>query len=276
LLSTNSAVETTSMTLGIMYFNDRTHAGIELGEELRSYDTNPPVVVLGLPRGGVPVAACVAKALDAELDILTVRKIGAPGHEELACGAVASGGIRVWNSEVLRALELTPEKLAASVRAEEAEIEKRERSIRTGKTPVLEVTGCDVIIVDDGVATGATMRAAIRAVRTRAPRRVTVALPVCPADTCRELEQEEGVEVMCLSCVPASEFGSVGQWYRDFSQVETEECRDILTASREGHAHHRSGDSSTTAPPASHDRCQHQPSVEPSAESPIPYSTRLG
>lgn len=264
------------MTLGIMYFNDRTHAGRELGEELRNYGINPPAVVLGLPRGGVPVAACVAKALDADLDILTVRKIGAPGHEELACGAVASGGIRVWNRRVLRSLGLSPKRLATSVRSEEAEVEKRERSIRTGKTPVLELTGCDVIIVDDGVATGATMRAAVRAVRARAPRRVTVALPVGPADTCRELEQEEGVEVVCLSRVPASEFGSVGKWYQDFSQVETEDCREILTASREGRTDRRSGDSSTTAPPASHGRCQHQPSVEPSAESPIPYSTRLG
>jgi predicted phosphoribosyltransferase len=176
----------------------------------------------------------VAKALNAELDIMTARKVGAPGHEELACGAVASGGIRVWNHRVLRALGFTPEELAVTVRSEEAEVEKRERSIRTAETPVLELAGCDVIIVDDGVATGATMRAAIRAVRSRAPRRVIVALPVGPTDTCQELVQEEDVEVVCLHPVPAGEFGSVGQWYRDFSQVETEECREILTASRKG------------------------------------------
>jgi putative phosphoribosyl transferase len=213
-------------------FSDRIQAGQSLAETLQTYGLVAPIVVLGLPRGGVPVAACVAKGLNAALDILTVRKIGAPGHEELACGAVASGGIRVWNNGVLRALELTPEKLAAVVRIEEAEIKKRERSIRTTKTPVLELAGCDVIIVDDGVATGATMRAAIRAVRTRAPRRIIVALPVGPTDTCQELEQQEDVEVVCLNRISAGEFGSVGQWYQDFSQVETEECRDILTESR--------------------------------------------
>jgi putative phosphoribosyl transferase len=213
-------------------FTDRTQAGSELGKRLQACGAKDPLVVLGLPRGGVPVAACVAKELGAQLDILTVRKVGAPEHEELACGAVASGGIRVWNEGILRALGLTHEQLAKVVRAEEAEIQKRERLIRTAKTPVLELAGCDVIIVDDGVATGATMRAAIRAVRSQEPRRLIVALPVGPADTCRELEQENGVEVVCLHTIPAGEFGSVGQWYTDFSQVETDECRDILVQSR--------------------------------------------
>lgn len=219
-------------------FLDRSQAGEYLADALKAFRLVPPVVVLGLPRGGVPVAACVAKALNAQLDILTVRKIGAPAHEELACGAVASGDIRVWNDGVLRALGLTPDKLADLVRREEAKIKKLEREIRTVDSPVIELAGCEVIIVDDGVATGATMRAAIRAVRTRAPRRLIVALPVGPTDTCRVLEREEDVEVVCLKPISSSEFGSVGTWYQDFSQVETEECREILSASRSANQAH--------------------------------------
>ncbi len=213
-------------------FADRAQAGESLAKALQAHSLVPPVIVLGLPRGGVPVAACVARALHAQLDILNVRKIGAPAHEELACGAVASGGIRVWNNRVLHTLGLTPDKLAHVVMRAEAELDKRERSIRTKDTPVLELAGCEVVIVDDGVATGATMRAAIRAVRTRAPRRVIVALPVGPIDTCGEIEQEEAVEVVCLNRITAGEFGSVGRWYRDFSQVETEACRQMLIESR--------------------------------------------
>ena len=213
-------------------FTDRKQAGRELGEQLRAVELESPVLVLGLPRGGVPVAAEVASALGAELDILTVRKIGAPGHEELACGAVASGSILVWNDRVLRSLGLTAKDLAATVRSEESEITKRERSIRTAETPVLPLTGTSVILVDDGVATGATMKAAVRAVRAQSPKRLLVGLPVGPADTCKELEREEGAEVVCLQRIPSSEFGSVGQWYDDFSQVETEECREILKQSR--------------------------------------------
>jgi putative phosphoribosyl transferase len=213
-------------------FTDRTQAGRELGEKLRAMQLEPPVLVLGLPRGGVPVAAEVASALGAELDILTVRKIGAPGHEELACGAVASGAILVWNERVLRSLGLTPKDLAAAVRSEEAEITKRERSIRSAKTPVLSLKEKTVLLVDDGVATGATMKAAVRAVRAQAPKRLLVALPVGPVDTCKELEREEEAEVVCLQLIPSTEFGSVGQWYDDFSQVETEECREILEQSR--------------------------------------------
>ncbi len=213
-------------------FKDRIHAGRELGERFRSLHLDLPVLVLGLPRGGVPVAAEVSSALGAALDILTVRKIGAPGHEELACGAVASGGILVWNERVLKSLGLTAKALAATVQSEQAEIAKRERSIRTPKTPVLPISGYSVLLIDDGVATGATIRAAIRAVRAQAPKRLIVGLPVGPVDTCQELEREEEVEVICLRPISSFEFGSVGQWYDDFSQVETEECRAILEQSR--------------------------------------------
>lgn len=214
-------------------FKDRRQAGRDLGEKLLASHIDPPVLVLGLPRGGVPVAAEVAGALGADLDILTVRKIGAPGHEELACGALASGGILVWNEGVLRTLALTPNYLEATVRREESEIAKRERSIRTATTPVLPIKGYSVVLIDDGVATGATMKAAIRAVREQAPKNILVGLPVGPTDTCQQFEQEKGVgEVVCLYRIPSSEFGSVGQWYDDFSQVETDECRDILKRSR--------------------------------------------
>lgn len=213
-------------------FNDRTQAGRELGERFLAMKLESPVLVLGLPRGGVPVAAEVASALGAQLDILTVRKIGAPDHEELACGAVASGNVLVWNEGVLRHLGLTPKDLAATVTTQKAELLKRERSIRTAKTPALTIKGCNVIVVDDGVATGATLRAALRAVRAQAPRRLFVGLPVGPEDTCREIEREEGAEVICLRRIPTGEFGSVGQWYGDFSQVETDECRETLERGR--------------------------------------------
>jgi len=213
-------------------FSNRDEAGKALAEKLLTLELEPPVVVLGLPRGGVPVAGCVAEALGAALDIITVRKIGAPGHEELACGAVASGGIVVWNQGVLRSLGLAPADLASAVLREQSEIKNRERSIRTKETPVLPLKMSTAIIVDDGVATGATMRAAIRAVRAQAPKRLIVALPVGPADTCRELEEDEGAEVVCLQSIPTGQFGSVGQWYDDFSQVETELCREILVRGR--------------------------------------------
>jgi len=154
------------VTENITSFKDRREAGDKLGESLHTLQLTAPVVVLGLPRGGVPVAAEVADRLGAPLDILTVRKIGAPGHEELACGAVASGGVIVWNDRVLRNLGLTPGDLEQTVYDEQAEIGKRERSIRTHSTPILPLKGHSVIIIDDGVATGATMRAAIRAVKS--------------------------------------------------------------------------------------------------------------
>lgn len=221
-----------------MSFTDRREAGDVLGESLHTLQLAPPVVVLGLPRGGVPVAAEVAARLGAPLDILTVRKIGAPGHEELACGAVASGGVIVWNDRVLRNLGLTSGDFEQTLHDEQAEISKRERLIRTQSTPILPLKGHSVVIIDDGVATGATMRAAIRAVKSQKPLNVVVGLPVGPSDTCSELERQEGVKVVCVRTVSSSEFGSVGQWYDDFSQVETEECRDILVRSRSGQGRH--------------------------------------
>ncbi|MFN4895001.1 MAG: phosphoribosyltransferase [Pseudomonadota bacterium] len=212
---------------------DRTDAGHELGRRLLAEKIKRPIVVLGLPRGGVPVAAAVAETLGAKLDILMVRKIGAPGHEELACGAIASGGITVWNDEVLRSLGLTPQDLQSTLRAEKAELVAREKLLRSAATPELSLRGHSVVLVDDGVATGATMRAAVQAVKSHLPDAIIVGLPVGPIDTCQKLEREEGAKVICVHSIPTGNFGSVGQWYTDFSQVENQECREILRRNRE-------------------------------------------
>lgn len=214
-------------------FANRTQAGEMLGARLAQQTLKGAPVVLGLPRGGVPVAACVATALRAPLDIILVRKIGAPGHEELACGAIAPHGVVVWNQRVLRSLGLTPGDLAETIAKEEVEMRRREAAIRGPSTPLLALKEKSVIIVDDGIATGATMRAAIRAVKQASPLEVIVALPVGPADTCQSLQTDEGCRVVCLNIIEDEDFGSVGQWYDDFSQVETEECRDVLEQNRE-------------------------------------------
>jgi putative phosphoribosyl transferase len=212
-------------------FKDRSEAGALLASALRPY-LHGDVVILGLPRGGVPVAATVAKECHAPLDVFLVRKIGSPGHEELAAGAIASGGVVVWNQRVLRALGITPSELHETLELEEIELHSRERDIRTTHTPPLMLRDKVVVLVDDGIATGATMRAAIRAVKMSSPKEVIVALPVGPNDTCLDLERGEKVRVVCMRRIPSDSFGSVGQWYDDFAQVETEECRSILEKSR--------------------------------------------
>jgi len=229
-------------------FHDRTQAGKLLADAVKS-SVHGDAVVIGLPRGGVPVAAEVATECRAPLDVYLVRKIGTPGQKELASGAIASGGVVVWNRRVLQALGLTPGDLRETVEVEEAEIRRREQLIRSALTPALALTGKTVVLVDDGVATGATMRAAIRAIKQSSPKEIVVALPVAPEDTCAEFEHGEKVKVVCLKRVASELFGSVGQWYDDFSQVETEECRAILERNRAGLP---KGVAVTTAPPASH------------------------
>jgi predicted phosphoribosyltransferase len=228
-------------------FRDRTQAGQLLGDAVKS-SVQGAVVVIGLPRGGVPVAAQVAAVCGAPLDVYLVRKIGSPGQQELASGAIASGGVVVWNRRVLQALGLTPSDLRDTVEVEEAEIRRREQAIRSALTPAIVLTGKTVVLVDDGVATGATMRAAIRAIKQSSPKEIIVALPVAPEDTCSEFEHGEKVKVVCLKRVASDSFGSVGQWYDDFTQVETEECRTILERNRAGLPE---GVAPTTAPPAS-------------------------
>jgi predicted phosphoribosyltransferase len=207
-----------------MRFRDRTEAGRVLAEGLSSYAGRPDVVVLALPRGGVPVAFGVARALHAPLDVFVVRKLGVPGHEELALGAIASGGTRVLNDDVVRVLQISGETIDAVTRAEEQELQRRERAYR-GDRPPLDVRGRTVILVDDGLATGATMRAAVAALRQRQPARTVVAIPVAAPATCDEFARE----VDSLVCARTPEpFGAVGLWYEDFSQTTDDEVRDLL------------------------------------------------
>lgn len=206
-------------------FEDRTEAGKLLGDELaRRLERREDVLVLALPRGGVPVGYHVARALGAPLDVFIVRKLGLPGHEELAMGAIASGGVRVMNDEVLRYAPIPQNAIDAVAAREERELERRERSYR-GNRPPLDVRGRTVVVVDDGLATGSTMRAAVRALRAMEPRAVIVAVPVAAQSTCRELRPETD-EIVCLRT--PEPFQAVGLWYRDFDQTTDEEVHDLL------------------------------------------------
>lgn len=211
-------------------YQDRQGAGRGLAERLGHYAGKPDVYVLGLPRGGVPVAAAVAKALQAPLDVLTVRKLGVPGHEELAMGAVAAGGGQVLNEELVRRLGITPAEIGEVEARERRELARREQAYR-GDRPFPELKGKTVILVDDGLATGATMKAAVAAVRAVGPSRVVVAVPVAPSETVRELERLAD-EVVC-PLVPA-EFEAVGQWYQEFPQTSDQEVTVALAESERG------------------------------------------
>jgi putative phosphoribosyl transferase len=210
-------------------FPNRTEAGRQLAESLLKYIGQPDVIVLGLPRGGVPVAFEVAQRLGVPLDVFIVRKLGVPGFEELAVGAIASGGVRVLNEDVMRAVP-NAEKVIESVTAKEkVELERREQSYRDGRSAP-ELRGRIVILVDDGLATGATMRAAVKALRQRGVAKIVVAVPVGPPDTCRELEHEAD-ETICLSTPEF--FQAVGQYYEDFSQTTNEEVGELLARAAE-------------------------------------------
>jgi predicted phosphoribosyltransferase len=211
-----------------MLFRDRLDAGRRLAEKLSRYAGKSDVVVLALPRGGVPVAAEVARALDAPLDVFLVRKLGFPGQEELAMGAIASGGSRVLNTSLLRRLHVSPEIIDAVAMRERHELDRREREYR-GSHPLLPVRGRTVILVDDGLATGASMHAAVAALRTQEPARIVVAVPVGAPSTCEDLRQIAD-EIVCAET--PEPFAAVGQWYDDFSQTTDEEVRQLLAASR--------------------------------------------
>ena len=205
-------------------FGDRRDGGRRLAEHLGRYAQRSDVVVLGLPRGGVPVAAEVSSALAAPLDVFLVRKLGVPGHEELAMGAIASGGVRVLNEDVVRAVGITERELDAVAARELQTLEARERAYRGDRGP-LEVRGRTAILVDDGLATGATMRAAIRALRGLGAAEIVVAVPTAPRETCEAL----GREVDDVVCATTPEpFTAVGIWYRDFTPVSDEEVRELL------------------------------------------------
>src|SRR5258707_9669522 len=206
-------------------FPNRAEAGRFLAEKLENYADRDDIIVLGLPRGGVPVAYEVAQRLRAPLDVFIVRKLGVPGFEELAAGAIASGGVRVLNEDVVRAIPHADQAIEAVTARESAELERREETYREGR-PAPELRDRIVLFVDDGVATGATMRAAVKALRQQAAAKIVVAVPVGPPDTCHEIE-EKADEAICLSTPPF--FQAVGQYYEDFSQTSDDYVRELLS-----------------------------------------------
>ncbi|MEO0946738.1 MAG: phosphoribosyltransferase [Cyanobacteria bacterium J06641_5] len=209
-------------------FANRLAAGRKLGQALAAYDDWPGAIVLGLPRGGVPVAFEVAKALQRPLDICLVRKLGAPGQEELAMGAIASGNVRILNPDILQWLEIPAAILEKVVRREQKELHRREQHYR-GDLPQLNLQGRTVILVDDGIATGATVRAAIAAVRKRGAARVIVATPVAAQSVCAEVQRE--VEALVCLLTPET-LNAVGYWYEDFTQTSDGEVRHLLAAAK--------------------------------------------
>ncbi|WP_406698936.1 phosphoribosyltransferase [Singulisphaera sp. Ch08] len=210
-------------------FQDRYDAGRQLVGKLAHYAGRLDVVVLALPRGGVPVAYEVARALDAPLEVFLVRKLGVPGQQELAMGAIATGGVRLLNEEVVRRHQIPAEVIDRVTKLEREELERRELAYR-GNRPVPEVHGKTVLLIDDGLATGATMRAAVAALRQLRPARTVVAVPIAASSVCEEF-QDEVDEVICART--PEPFYAVGLWYENFSQTSDEEVCDLLRASRE-------------------------------------------
>ena len=209
-------------------FRDRVDAGRTLAAELQRYADDPDVRVLALPRGGVPVGYEVARALHAPLDVFIVRKLGLPWHEELAMGAIASGGIVVLDEDLVRRAGVSGDELASVIASERRELERRERRYRGDRAPP-DITGRTVILVDDGLATGASMRAAVAAVRQERPRRVVVAVPIASPETCEAFRREVD-EAVCART--PERFEAVGLWYDDFRQTEDAEVHDLLEDAR--------------------------------------------
>jgi putative phosphoribosyl transferase len=205
-------------------FENRAEAGQKLATKLARYANRPDVLVLALPRGGVPVAYEVARTLRAPLDVFIVRKLGVPGYEELAMGAIASGGVRVMNDDIARNFDFPQTAIDSIVQREEAELRRRDRLYR-GNRPAPNVHGRTVILVDDGLATGSTMRAAAVALRRMGPSKVIVAVPVAAPETCAEFRSEVD-DVICFAT--PDPFMAVGAWYADFSQTSDQEVRDLL------------------------------------------------
>jgi predicted phosphoribosyltransferase len=205
-------------------FRNRTDAGRQLAEKLTAYANRPEILVLALPRGGVPVAFEVARALGVPLDVFLVRKLGVPGYEELAIGAVATGGVRVLNNEIVRGLGISEHEIDAVVARELQELARRDRLYRGDRQPP-DVGGRTVILVDDGLATGATMRAAVQALREQQPARIVAAVPTASPDTCQVLKTEADDVICAMTPEP---FFAVSHWYGDFTQTTDDEVRELL------------------------------------------------
>jgi putative phosphoribosyl transferase len=210
-----------------MIFLNRTDAGRKLAGRLAAYANRADVIVLALPRGGVPVAFEVARALHAPLDVFLSRKLGVPGQEELAFGALASGGVRVLDQDLIRQVGISPEEVARVTKKAKKELERRESVYRAGRPP-LRVEGLTALLVDDGIATGSSIRAGAKALREMKPARIVIAVPVAPASTCKRLRDEVD-ELVCLH-MPEM-FFAIGQFYEDFSQLSDEEVIDFLRQS---------------------------------------------
>ena len=224
-------------------FRNRADAGSLLASQLTHFADRPNVRILALPRGGVPVAFEIAQALKLPLDVFVVRKLGVPGQEELAMGAVASGNVRIVQPHVVQSLRI-PQSVIEAVTAEEIrELARRERAFR-GDRPSLDVRGHTIILVDDGLATGSTMRAAVAALRLERPERIIVAVPVAASETCQQLRNEVD-EIICLKT--PTEFQAVGLWYEDFPQLTDEEVRTLLSKADESWASHNSSGRRTRA-----------------------------
>lgn len=210
-------------------FADRRDAGQRLAQLLSHYAGKPDVLVLALPRGGAPVAYEVALALDAPLDVWLVRKLGVPGHEELAMGAIADGGARVLNRDIVFELGITPDEIDRVATLEQRELERRQQEYRDGR-PAPEVYGRQALVVDDGLATGSTMHAAVQSIRALDPQRIVIAVPVAPAAVRSEFQ---GVADEFVSVIAPQRFGAVGLWYDDFSPTSDAEVRELLQAARQ-------------------------------------------
>lgn len=207
-----------------MIYKNRQQAGRRLAEELSQFAGNKDAVVLGLARGGVPIAYEVADALELPMDVFLVQKLGVPGHEELAMGAIASGGVRVLNEDVLSQIDISEAEISRVVEEEQRELERREQTYRSEEKRI-QLQGKIGILVDDGLATGASMRAAVEALRKQSPRSIVVAVPTAAEETCASLEKIVD-ELICAET--PSPFYGVGMWYQDFSQTTDEEVRDLL------------------------------------------------
>ena len=235
-------------------FRDRAEAGRVLAEKLADYAGREDVIVLALPRGGVPVAYEVARALGAPLDVFLVRKLGAPGHEELAMGAIASGDVVVMNDEVVKAMNVQADEILDAIASERRELARREEVYRDGRPPA-DVQGKTVILIDDGLATGSTMRAAVTALRRQGPARIVVAVPIGATSTCAEFQS---IADDCICAATPEPFRAVGLWYDDFSQTEDTEVAELLARARDdldiGGTLSRAPDSPDPSPSAPADR----------------------